>query len=129
MPFHIGNVIISYTESYCYLALFISNNTVSNQIRDLVKSKQNHIYTYSSFIHENSQAPYEVKFKVLQAAVSSALLYGCESWFTDDMRCIDRAFIGCIKSLLGIRAETPLDLVFIETGTNPVHSLVVTRYS
>ena len=43
VPFHIGNVIISYRDSYCYLGSYISNNSVSNQIRDHIKASRTYL--------------------------------------------------------------------------------------
>ena len=87
-PFHIGTVKIINCESYCYLGSQISNSSINRQVQNQLKSKQSHVYKYYSFIHKNSQAPYKVKEKVLQGAVCSAISYSCESWLTNDVKCL-----------------------------------------
>ena len=72
-------------------------------------------------------APYKVKKLVLDSAVSSALLYSCESWLSGDLRCVDNAVITCIRSLLGVRNQTIIDILYTETGIAPASIQVRTR--
>jgi hypothetical protein len=68
-----------------------------------------------------------VKKKVLDAAVSSVLMYGSESWFTNSVKCVESAILGCLKALLGVRSQTSSDLVYIETGTTPTSAELKAR--
>ena len=126
-PFRIEDIVISHTDTYCYLGSPISTTQIGNHVEAHMKAKYYHIIKYYSFINKNLYAPYKVKEKVLQAALSSALLYGCESWFTTQLNCVDTAIRGCTKALLGVRDQSTNDLVYMETGTAPISSEVRRR--
>ena len=49
-----------------------------------------------------------------------ALLYGCESWYTNNLKWLDSAVLGCLKVMLGVRSQTCSDLIYIETGITPI---------
>ena len=126
-PFIIEDVIISYTDKYTYLGSPILNASVTAQVEEHVRNKQGHVLKYYSFIHKNISAPYEVKQKVLHAAVNSALLYACESWLSNSWKCVETVFLKCCKFLLGVRNQTPSDLVYIETGFTPISMVIRTK--
>jgi hypothetical protein len=126
-PFTIGNVKIERTESYVYLGTPVSVNSIAKQVEDHIKYKYAHICKYYSFVHRNVNAPYTVKLRVFQAAVSSALLYSCESWLTNNLKCVDTKMDGCLRALLGVRNQTSRDLMYLETGVVPASSEVETR--
>ncbi len=44
----------------------------------------------SSFLAQNFVAQFEVKMKTWNTTMSSAILYGCESWFITDLRCVEQ---------------------------------------
>ena len=54
-PFHIGDVVISHTESYCYLGSLIFVSHMTKQVNEHVKIKQAHVLKFTSFVHKNSQ--------------------------------------------------------------------------
>lgn len=119
-PFAVEDVTISHTEKYCYLGSPILASTVAKHVEEHAKLKQGHVYKYISFVHKNQDAPFKVKKQVLQAAVNSVLLYACESWLTDNVKCIEAAVLKCLKVCLGVRSQTSSDLVYIETGSIPM---------
>ena len=126
-PFKVGNATICHTEKYIYLGTPISAHPIGKQVEDHIKSKQGHICKFQSFVHRNQDAPYMVKHCVLQAAVNSAILYSCESWLSKNLKCVDTAMEGCLKSLLGVRNQTSRDLLYAETGSAPASSEVKLR--
>ena len=121
------NIRISHTVKYCYLGAVLSAAPLSKQVEDHIKNKQAHIWKFSSFLDKNQTAPFMVKQRVLQGAVNSALLYGCESWFTGQIKCIETAVLGCLKDMLGVRDQTPTDLVYVECGANPIAAEIKMR--
>ena len=78
--------------------------------------------------------PFTVKQAVLHGAINSVLLDGCESWCTDNLRCVDTAVLGCtdnlkcvdtavlgcLKVMLGVRNQASSEAVYIETGATPI---------
>ena len=57
----------------------------------------------------------------------SAILYGCESWMTKDMRSTEQPFVHSLKELLGVRTQTCSDLVHLELGIGSAKATVARR--
>ena len=45
-----------------------------------------------------------------------SLMYGCESWLTEQFKVLEKSYIGALKALLGVRETTRTDIVLLETG-------------
>lgn len=60
--------------------------------------------------------PFAFKKKVFDAVITTKLLYGCEAWFTDDYKAIETLYMNALKSLLGVRKQTPNQIVLTECG-------------
>jgi len=126
-PFIVGNIVVSHTTKYVYLGATVSNNTISAQLEDHIRSKQAHLIKFSSFLRKNSEAPFHIKQRVWESAMSSSVLYGCETWLTNDMATINTALYASLKDLLGVRVQTPNDLILVELGFSPPTALIKKR--
>ena len=126
-PFTVGNISISHTEKYVYLGSPISTKSIADQVQDHIRMKQGHINKFQSFVNRHENTPYAIKYKVLQAALNSALLYSCESWLTNNLRCVDTAVDTCIKSLLGVRNQIQSDIIHAETDIPTASAEIKTR--
>ena len=80
-----------------------------------------HTYT---FCYKNQSMPFIFKKKVFEAVLTTKLLYGCESWFTEDYKAIEVLYMSALKSLLGVRKQTPNRTVLTECGMPEVKELV-----
>lgn len=72
-PFIMENMTISKVDTYIYAETPISDAPVSKQVQAHMHEKQKHVRNFSSFLTKNSDAPFEVKIKTWNAAMS--LLY------------------------------------------------------
>ena len=70
------------------------------------------------------QCPLNLRKQVLDAVITSKLLYGCESWLTERTNKIEKLYSGAIKALLGVREMTRTDTVLIETGMTTAKDLI-----
>lgn len=52
------------------------------------------------------------------AALTSALLYGCESWMS--MTEVNPVSFPCVRTLIGVKRTIPPDLCLIEVGSSPL---------
>jgi hypothetical protein len=76
-----------------------------------------HVLKFEAFVRKNSEMPFSVKKTVLCAAVTSAILYGCESWLSASaVKIISPLYAACVRNLLGVRKTTATDLCLIEAG-------------
>ena len=83
-----------------------------------------HINKFVSFLQKNNDIPFIAKKRIFDAALMSAVLYGCESWLNADLRPIARLYNWGLKLLLGVRKTTCNDLCYIESGYPPLRDLV-----
>ena len=113
-------VTIAHTEEYIYLGTPISKNTCAKQVQAHVKANEGHIFKFTSFLLKNIDAPYHVKRTVWQSAVTSAILYSCESWLTADTRAVEKQYMSTLKQLLGVKQSTCNDLTLVESGEGHV---------
>ena len=127
VPFQVGDIEVMHTDSYTYLGSPISADSISKQVENQLKTKQNQIIKYNSFVKKNYNAPYQVKLKVLQAAVSSSLLYSCETWLSTNLKRADTVVASCLKTLLDVRVQTNNDIIYIETDTPPTSTVIRKR--
>ena len=80
------------------------------------------------FLDKNENAPFIVKKKVLDACFYTSLLYGCESWLDDKVSPdLEHLYIKGLKSLLGVRSQTPTDVVLLETGYPSLRAMIKSR--
>ena len=126
-PFVFGETIINGCEKYNYLGSVITGGSLSQQIKEHSKTKISHLHKFYSFLARNRNAPFDVKKKVWESALSSAIMYGCESWWCEDIKCVESMYMKSLKQMLGVRLQTCNDLCLIECGIQPLKYMVQMR--
>ena len=71
--------------------------------------------------------PFIYKKAVFDAAITASLLYSAESWLTDNIKPIERQYNFLVRSLLGVRNNTSIDLCLLESGIPPLINVLATR--
>ena len=80
-PFTVYDITVKHTTSYVYLGSpFTENGKMKDVIKLHVKSRTKDLNKLRIFCKKNETMPYSFKKKVLEAAIISSLLYGCETW-------------------------------------------------
>lgn len=87
-----------------------------NRVKQHIESRKKEFNKLTIFLHANSDAPYSVKKKVVDAAFSTSLLYGCEAWLVAKPREVEVMYRDAIKMLLGVRTSTKNDVALLEAG-------------
>jgi len=85
------------------------------------------LFKYINFIKKYNDIPFVVKRRVLNAALMSSVLYGCESWIGADLAPVAKIYNWAIKELLDVKLTTCNDLCYIEGGFIPLKSIVMAR--
>ena len=130
LDFIVGNVIVKNTKSYVYLGSpFTENGKLNDVIKMHAKSRLKDLNKFKIFCQKNETMPYQFKKKVLEAAITSSLLYGCESWLSANLKEVEKLYIGAIKAILGVRETTRTDTTLIEAGMPTLKQLVSKRTS
>ena len=113
--------IITYCKQYIYLGSpFTDDGNPSTAIRIQANNKMCHALKFISFINRNNDVPFIIKKKIFDAALMSAMLYGCESWLSGDLKPMEKLYKWCIKQLLGVRRTTSNDICLVELGLPPL---------
>ena len=114
----VDSISIDNCEKYCYFGcMFTQDAKIRSAVKEQCRMKMAHVTKYEAFVRKNPTAPYEVKEKVFTAALTSAMLYGVESWL--NQAALEEArpmYTSCIRSLLGVRKTTAGDLCLVEAG-------------
>ena len=76
------------------------------------------------FCVKNQNIPFPYKKKVFDAVITTKIFYGGESWFADNLKSVESLYMGAVKSLLGVRKQTPNNIVLIEAGVSCVKDRV-----
>lgn len=121
----VDDLVVEWCDNYVYLGSpFTADGSVSSVVRAHATAKIPHALKFVSFLKKNNDIPFFVKRRVLDAALISALLYGCESWLTADLKPITSLYNWCLKELLGVRRSTCNDVCYIEAGYPSLHQIV-----
>ena len=110
-----------------YLGSLISNAPMHKQVGEQMPLKQCHARKFRSFLRKNSEAPFAVKRAVWESALISSILYGCETWMSNSLKTVEQLYQHTLKDLIGVRYQTPSDLVYVETGIPPLAAFVAQR--
>ena len=125
--FFMGGMEIKRCNSYDYLGTIISANTLSDQIAAQTKVKQAQALKFYSFLNKNYDAPFYVKKKVWESALTSSIMYSCETWLTNNVKSINKIYNESLKNLLGVRKSTCNDIIFVETGIPDAKTFIKNR--
>ena len=126
--FRKGGLTIKHTNTYIYLgSSFSAKGCIATDIKDHAKLQQKHLNKFNIFCFKNQSMPFSYKMTVFEAVLTSKLIYGCESWFTEDYHVVETMYMSAVKALLGVRKQTPNDVVLTECGVHTLKELVRTR--
>ena len=78
-------------------------------------------------MRKNKYCPVWIKLKVLNTCVNSSLTYGCETWANHSIEPIEKLHRKGLKIALGVRDNTPSDILYTETGHLPLMPYVKSR--
>ena len=123
-PFVMSDIVISYTPEYTYSGSPVSNQPVRKQIASHITSKQCHMRKFPSLLAKNGDALFVIMKTVWDSALTSALLYSCETWLCKDVTAAHIPYITFAKEILGVRIQTSKDLVYVELNVPSVKSLI-----
>ena len=119
---------VNYTNRYLYLgAWFTDTGKTDDVLRLHEPSNEAAINKFSIFCTANTQMPFVYKKKVFDAAITSAMLYSCETWLTNKFKGLERQYNKLIRCLLGVRKNTSMNLCMIETGISPLLEIIKYR--
>ena len=121
-------ITVKYCNTYIYLGAPITDNgSYLTMINLHAKEKLKHSIKYYSFLDRNPDVPFSMKKRVAQACVLSSLLYGAETWFTNNYGKTETMYSKIVKALLDVRNTTCNDVCLVEADMPSLPSLVKHR--
>ena len=119
----LSNGMLSYKSSVVYLGSIISDTgNLKCDVRSYIESKRAHVtIKFNNFCRKNYLAPLDIKLKVLNACVTAALLYGCESWGNSIVPSVESLYRLGIKYALSIRPSINNEIVYMESDCLPLY--------
>ena len=122
---HVNNLAIEHCSGYNYLgSSFTNDGSVSSAVKAHSTAKLCHVLKYVSFVTKNNDLPFIVKRRVFEAALMSAVLYGCESWVNADYRPVIKLYNWALKQMLGVRKTTSNMVCYAEVGLPSLPDLI-----
>ena len=127
-PISVGNISVEYSSHYVYLgAHFTDDGRISTVINLHAKDCVKHVNKFGMFVRRNTGMPYSLKVKVLNAALMSSMLYGCEAWLTKNVAQVAKHYTTALKLLLGVRSSTTNVLCMVESGRPELSSIILKK--
>ena len=126
-PVDVDDIRVEKTDQYVYLGSPIFSGSIADQVQAHINMKAPQTLKFLSFLTKNSDAPFQVKEKVWNSAMLSAVLYSSETWFTSNLRSVERPYMATLKQLLKVRQSTYNDLVLVELGRGDAKSLIMDK--
>merc|ERR1712055_880040 len=107
----------------------MGNGSAASMLKAHVADKKKHLNRLLIFLIRNYDAPFFVKRKVFDAAFSSAILYGCESWIGVSLAPVERMYMSAVRRLLDVRKSTPGLTCLLEAGVPSLEARVKQKQS
>ena len=119
---------VDYCDKYLYLgSWFTDDGKIESALKLHEPAHQDTLNKFSIFCHVNTEMPFYCKSLVMDAAVTSSILYGCETWLNNNPRRVIATYNRLIKYLLSVRKNTSIDMCLIESGKQPAKYVINKR--
>ena len=106
-----GGVSVRYAARYLYLGAWFTDTAKLDDVINLHEAANEAVVNkFSIFCAANTQMPFMYKKKVFDAAVTSVLLYSCESWLNNKIKSLERQYNTLVKCLMAVRKNTSINL-------------------
>ena len=116
---------VDHADEYIYLGSpFSATGCITTDVKEHATLKQKHVNKFHIFCGKNQSMPFSYKKTVFEAVLTAKLLYGCESWFTENVKAIDKQYISAMKSLLGVRKQISNEVVLTELGAEDLRDRI-----
>ena len=126
----VGDLTVKHCTSYVYLGVIVTENgSAIASLKAHIADKKKHLNRLQIFLSRNYDAPFFVKRKVFEAAFSSAILYGCESWIGVTLAPVEKMYMSAVRRLLDVRQSTSKLTCLLEAGVPSLQAVVKDKQS
>jgi hypothetical protein len=122
------DICLHHTDQYIYLgAPFTSDGNPTTAIKVHVQNSIKHMNKLIAFLQKNSDLPFVLKKKVLDACFMSSIAYAGEAWLHGKTKSLETLYIKAIKATLGVRNTTCTDLCLVELSYPTFQAFLLER--
>ena len=118
-------------ENNGHIATLGSHISESGNVQDDLKlhvlKRYRACVKFYNFLKCNRNAPLLIKLKVLKSCVMSNLLYNCEAFGPKIPKELKKHYFKLMKAALGVRNNTPNDIILIECGLLALEAIIYAR--
>ena len=117
-------------NEHTYLGMkFIASNNIVSHIKKNFNDRAFNIAKYYDWLDINELTPVKIKVQVLYTCMFSSYLYGAEAWYriddvSEQLLLLERKLL---KSILGVKRNTPDILLYLELGRPNIVALTKHR--
>ena len=126
----LSGMTVKHCTSYVYLGVIVTENgSALTSLKAHAADKKKHLNRLIVFLSRNYDAPFFVKRKVFDAAFSSAILYGSETWLDVSLSPIEKMYTTAVRCLLDVKKSTPILTCLLEAGIPSLQAVVKEKQS
>ena len=109
-----------------YLGGVVSDTgSLTYDIDKFVNNKRPNVtIKFNNFVRKNKLAPIKIKLNVLDACVTSALIYACETWGTAKVKSLEVAYRFGLKRALSLRENINTEILYVEADKCPISTRI-----
>ena len=127
-PLPFGDSVLSHVPHIILLGSHLTCTvSLKEELVFHMEKRYKSVFKFYNFIRSNKSAPLKVKLKVLRVCVVGSLLHNCETFGDSIPKDLESTYVKMLKSCLGVRVNTPNELVFIESGFLPIKAVIYCR--
>ena len=127
-PLPFGNSLL---KNVSHLEILESHISQTGSLRDELelhmKKRFSSCVKFFNFCKESKLAPLSVSLDALRACVTSSILYNCETFGDKVPKDLETIYHKLIRAALRVRTNTPVLLMYIESGLLPIKALIEAR--
>ena len=122
------NIELKITSCEVYLGSSITKSfKLIDDVNADIKMRTSNVIKYFAFLRNNRNAPVEIKLLVLEACVTSSLLYNAETWANTKIDRLEVLYRRILKSILGIGVTTCTEFPYLELGVPSIRTRILIK--
>ena len=115
MPIAMNDVVLQCKKEEVYLGSVITNSCKwFHDVEADIRKRQINVVKYFAFLRSNSNAPVDIKIKVLQACTVTSILHNAETWADVKVEWLEVLYRRMMKAIVGVRLTTCTEILYIE---------------
>ena len=128
LPITVDGVVLENKKEEVYLGSVITNSRrLIDDVEADIRKRQVNVIKFYAFLRSNSNAPVDVKTKVLQACTVTSILHNAETWANAKVERLEVAYRKMMKSIIGVKVTTCSEFMYIELDLPSIRTQIMMK--